>query len=399
MRHSPDHSFTKHKNNSTIGSMKATLRSRPGGASLLTTVILAILLIGVIGSLTVLSINELRQAANTEQSARALTAAETHVTDLAEKISTEAGSHERPYCNANPGDSGPKPEIPVGDNSAITCAIVKSGDSEETIGVVERDQSYSIDLSKAYIKSDTTKTPKPVTDMSIEWANGDDSNSIAAALPVSYPTLQPSLNWQSPAAPELTYAWWDATATDVTALTSAEDYGIGMRKVVFQPGSNGANVPNKCAVANPDPRAADNPGLHEGYACYTTSGSSFGAFNLSAVTVPTDTVQNKVFKFTARYNGTHFRFKFYNGTNLLTVPQPYAIIDVTARSNNLYRRVIAQKPLVRTQLLSYLDNVMFSGKNICKDMKADFNHGVPQYADGTPVTGSDNGKNTQACEN
>ena len=386
-------SFTSREDNGTISTMKATLQSRPGGASLLTTVILAILLVGVIGSLSVLSINELRQAANTEQSARALTAAETHVTDLAETISSEAGSHERPYCNANPGDSGPKPEIPVGDNSAVTCATVKSGDSEETIGVVERDQSYSVDLSKAYIKSDTTKTPKPVTALSIEWANGDDSNSIPTALPVSFSVLQPNKNWLSPAAPELTFAWWDSAATNVTALTGGEDYGIAMRKAVFRPGNNGANVPNKCAVTD---TATD---LHDGYACYTVSGSNFGPFDLSAIAVPTDTVQNKVFKFTARYNGTHFRFKFYNGATLLTVPQPYAIIDVTARSNNLYRRVIAQKPLVRTQLLGYLDNVIFSGKNICKDMQADFNHGVPLYADGRPVSGPNNGKNSQVCEN
>jgi hypothetical protein len=91
--------------------------------------------------------------------------------------------------------------------------------------------------------------------------------------------------------------------------------------------------------------------------------------------------------------------KFYNGTEVLMVPQAYATIDVTARSNNLYRRVIAQKPLALTSSIDYLDNTIFSGKNICKDMKVDVGYGPAKYQNGTVIDSVNGGKNSPSCEN
>mgnify|MGYP005609458733 FL=1 len=103
-----------------MSSMKASMRRQKGGASLLTTVILSILLLGVVGGLATLSINEIRQAANTEQSARALAAAESGVAQLAEKIEAETGPHERRACNSEPNTPDQSnPPIDFGDNSKI----------------------------------------------------------------------------------------------------------------------------------------------------------------------------------------------------------------------------------------------------------------------------------------
>jgi len=382
-----------------MSSMKASMRRQKGGASLLTTVILAILLLGVVGGLATLSINEIRQAANTEQSARALAAAESGIQQLAEKIDAEVGSHERTACNSEP--SAPtvaKDPIEFGENSAITCATVKAGDSEETVGVVDRDQSYRIDLSGAY-KKGSPGTKLPVTAMSIEW-HGTGDVAAAVLSGATFPKLTTTSNLDSPAALELTYAYWDASGSNISVLSGAEDYGLGLKKVVFNPGFNGTNIPqNKCGIPNPTTGGIDP--ITDGYVCTTYSDPNVSepinrVFYLNSLGVPP---KNMVFKLTARYNGTHFRLKFYNGTEVLMVPQAYATIDVTARSNNLYRRVIAQKPLALTSSIDYLDNTIFSGKNICKDMKVDVGYGPAKYQNGTVIDSVNGGKNSPSCEN
>lgn len=381
----------------SMSSMKASMRRQTGGASLLTTVILAILLLGVVGGLATLSINEIRQAANTEQSARALSAAESGVAQLAEKIDTEVGSHERTACNSEPSTpTTAGPPIEFGENSAITCATVKAGDSEETVGVVDRDQSYRIDLSGAY-KKGSPGTKLPVTAMSIEWhGTGDVASAVLSGA--TFPKLATTSNLDSPAALELTYAHWSLSGQNIVALSQPEDYGIGLKKVVFNPAFNGPGVPeNTCK--------ADASAITDGYACTTRQSATADVmdppsrrFELNALSVPTTPDVKLVFKLTARYNGTHFRLKFYNGTEVLMVPQAYATIDVTARSNNLYRRVIAQKPLALTSSIDYLDNTIFSGKNICKDMKVDVGYGPAKYQNGTVIDSVNGGKNSPSCE-
>jgi Tfp pilus assembly protein PilX len=379
--------------------MKASMRRQTGGASLLTTVILAILLLGVVGGLATLSINEIRQAANTEQSARALSAAESGVAQLAEKIDTEVGSHERTACNSEPSTpTTAGPPIEFGENSAITCATVKAGDSEETVGVVDRDQSYRIDLSGAYKKNDSSKTPATVTAMSIEW-HGTGDVAAAVLSGITFPKLTTTGNLDSPATLELTYAHWSLSGSNILALSQPEDYGIGLKKVVFNPAFNGPGVPlNRCG--------ANASAITDGYACTTLQSATADVmdppsrrFDLNTLSVPTTPDAKLVFKLTARYNGTHFRLKFYNNTEVLMVPQAYATIDVTARSNNLYRRVIAQKPLALTSSIDYLDNTIFSGKNICKDMKVDAGYGPAKYQNGTVIDSVNGGKNSPTCEN
>lgn len=373
-----------------MSSMKVKSGFRRGGASLLTTAVLAVLLIGVIGGLTVLSINELRQAANKEQSARALSAAESHIDTLAQTIDTEVGSHERTACNATPDAPGTeKGPIDFADNSYITCATVTAADSDETVGVIQRDQSYRLDLSKAYL--DDPSNPVQVAKMSIEWAGNEDfPASISGFSPF---TVFDSLfigNKTSPAALELTYVGWSSAGGTIAPLTGTNDYGLGFKKVVLRPGQGA--VPNTipATICNTYGTSVD------GYYCRTGVSAAVTSFDLSTG-VGFSSTQNLVFKLTARYNRTKFRLKFFNSADqILKVPQPYATIDVTARSNNLYRRVIAQKPLTLETPIDYLDNAIFSGKNICKDMKVDQGHDVAKYTDGTPAG---DGKNTQACEN
>ncbi len=395
------HVFTSGVKSGSMSSMKVRFGNKRGGASLLTTVILAVLLIGIVGGLTTLSINELRQASNTEQSSRALAAAEAGVQQLADQIDVETGPHERLACNADPSSPTVVADAKrFATNSFITCATVKAGDSDTTEGKIDRDQSYKLDVSRAYKKGDVTRTPAPVTAMSIAW---DNVPTLSSSLNpgIIYPALADSNNWGSPAALELTYVWWNPAggSIPVIAANPAMDYGLDMKKVVFKPGQNTAGTPNNTCGSTVAVPGTTIPT----YRCTTLSGpgvvpsqESGRRFDISTVLGAGVSAQSMVFKLTARYNSANFRLKFYSGADELMVPQPYAIIDVTAKSNNLYRRVIAQKPLTSDAPIDYLDNVVFSGKNICKDMKVDVSHGVPQYVGGGAAG---DGKNSASCEN
>ncbi len=358
-----------------MSGMKVYYRQQ-GGASLLTTVILAIVLLGIVGGLTTLSVNELRQASNTEQSNRALSAAEGYVQQLASEIATTSGPHDRDTCSG--------PDKAVGsptDNLYITCAIVKTGLNNEIVGKLERDESFKINLMDAVKDSDVLSAL--VHSMSIEWAKAGES---ITSLPANWQPLDTS-NWTSPAALELTYAWWAATGQITTlGLAAGNDaYGLPMRRYVLRPATSVSGGSPPATVVG----TACGVDYADGYLCKTTSNVSLAAAS-EGTTLASDS--NFMFKLTARYNGASFRLKFYDSSgNLLKLPQPYATIDVTARSNNLYRRVIAQKTLAQTSAFAVFENAIFSGKNICKDMKVS-----DTFA---PVNSGGTGKNSPACEN
>lgn len=84
----------------------------------------------------------------------------------------------------------------------------------------------------------------------------------------------------------------------------------------------------------------------------------------------------------ARYAGASYRIRFYDATGTqVYMPDGYATIDVTARSGDYFRRVVAKKLLQPTVYDGVFDNAVFSGGAICKTMTIykDF-RGAPDYS-------------------
>lgn len=343
--------------------MKHALKNQKGGASLLVTIILAVILLGVVGGLATLSLRELRQASNTEQSAKALAAAESYVDIVADKISRGVATGLNEGCG--PGDK-------LGD-SFITCASVSQGASSDITGVLRRDESFRIDLSGAYSGSNPTSIQR-VKYVMLEWGADEYSTILSTAMD-SFPPLKGGESWQYQAAPEVTTVAWNGDNGKIRPIDlNSDSYGLPINKFVLMPGVNSAKdqVKSSCSLAL-YPR------------CRTESDSHKPGYSVG------ESKDNMVYKLTARYNGMNYRLRFYDESgDLLSVPRPYAVIDVTARSNNLYRRVVAQKVLSPSQAFGFLDgNVVFSGGNICKNLKVG--------EDYSPINGGD-GKNTVNCE-
>lgn len=100
-------------------------------------------------------------------------------------------------------------------------------------------------------------------------------------------------------------------------------------------------------------------------------------------------------KIRPRYSGTSYKLEFFDSTGAaLEVPDGFATIDVTARSSNYYRRVVAKKKLAPTVYDGIFDNAIFSGKNICKNMQIykDFRGFPDKLSDGSANPGA--GKNS-----
>lgn len=340
----------------SIRSMKPRLNQQRGGASLLVTVVLALLLLGVVGGLTTLSVRELRQASNTEQSNRALTAAESYVSTLANQFV----STSNPAYNSNCATKD------LGNNLKITCATVTAGSGDAITGKPERDETFRMEVKNQAVAS-----------FAIDWSNESDlMANIGLYNPAAYAAGWPAQadleDKDAPAALETTLVWWQSGT--ITPANAGDTYGLPLKKYLVKPSQTNGPIATTCGLPRVD-----------GYLCRTTSPVSIKAITGA------NTASNLVLKLTPRYSGTSFRLRFYDaGGNLLTVPLPYATIDVTARANNLYRRVVAQKLLDPTSTFSFLDgNVLFSGANICKDLKVG--------ADNNGVNGGD-GTNSVPCQ-
>ncbi len=349
--------LTRYATSDSIRSMIKLLRKQKGGASLLVTVVLAVLLLGVVGGLTTLSVRELRQASNTEQSNRALTAAESYVQKLGNKISS---SNFKFIDSCQTDDTLKQTE-----NIEITCYSVSAGKGDYAEKELDRDRSMRLEL---------TNLATPIASMSMEWSTVPATDFFSLT---GWPASDG--NGQTAAAIESTFVWWDGAP--ITPVNDANgDYGFKINKYLTKPGGTSGPIATECS-SDPDTAYSD------GYFCRTKT-----AQKISIKTVTNlDAVSNLVVKVTPRYNSSRVRLKFYDANGKqLEIPLPYAKIDVTARANNLYRRVIATKDLSPTSTFDFLDgNVLFSGKNICKSLQVN-----DQYK---PVAGGD-GKNDSSCE-
>ncbi len=354
--------LTAQRLSASIRSMKNRLNTQAGGASLLVTVVLALLLLGVVGGLTTLSVRELRQASNTEQSNRALSAAESFVEQKANEIVVAGSTAFNDTCK-NQSIGG------AADNLAITCYTVTKGRGDSAEAVLDRDKTFRLQLDDV--------SPAPAS-MSIEWHVESDGS-----LPDNWADYYAGAGWPTtfegegdvPAAIETTFVAWQKSSGNIVPNATDGDFGLPLKKYLTKPGgSNGTTIQTICGEPE------------EGYYCRTSS-----RINLATATGQ-PIGSNLVFKITPRYSGAKVRIKFFDSTGkVITIPLPYATIDVTARANNLYRRVVATKALDPTLAYSHLDgNVLFSGKNICKTLMVG--------SDYNGVNGG-NGTNDVNCEN
>lgn len=331
----------------SIRGMKGMTRSsrtpqRRGGASLLTTVVLSVILLAIVGGLSALSVRELRQASDTDQSQRALNAAESGVQLAAKHVETATATNpiEETTCNARNGGKPLPIDGAAGQDLAVTCETITTQGAvvEAQLG---KDASIQYDLRTAKDGS----SPATVAKVVLEWGLPSDAgNSLTAYTGAGYPS-SPGDSWKTgtPAAVETTSTSWS--------------------------GSNFSPV--ETSIIDP-----------------TTAHCTAGTTYTCKADMTTGT--GELIKLTPRYAAMKYRLTFYDASGKQVFVQwPMAVIDVTARSGQLYRRVKATKMLPGQRNTSTFGYVLFSGQNICKDLKVDKGR--------NPINGG-NAKNSSDCE-
>ncbi len=319
-----------------------------GAASILVTIILSIIVVGMIAGITLLSNQENRQASNTDQSNRALNAAQSKIQSLADQLKVDPSLEKTTCQNDSIGDSS--------QDMQITCWTIKNTDSV-LADKINADKSIQIDLGK------TEDSAKKVSNIKLEWGlKGTDSDYPGSPPSPLYP--RSDAYGARPATLELTFVWYGTKGS--SNQFSASDFSDG-------------SLPMQTIVISPD--ATHCSAAATGYQCNLSD-------SLASLTGQGG-VENKnvILRITARYADANYSISFSDSSNrAVSLHLPKATIDVTARSGQTYRRIQATKALDYS-IFNFAANVLYSGKDLCKNLKVYSDH------TGAPATDSNAGRN------
>lgn len=312
----------------------STIKQHPMGAtSLLVVTAIALVFIAIITGLTALSVREARQALDTDLSNRALAAAESSARDAAVWVSQNPGQEYTDCANTSPASLGKYDIDTSADNqTSIVCRTV-------TINTTQVNQLIKKDdASQIYLY---LPTGPGANTMRLEWGTLNQN-----VLPASYEAYT-NLPAGSPAAIEVTAVYWSSSGTNPVASGQDPSTAVTTNATILLPSA--AN----CASGG-------------NYLCRVD-------LNLDTL-VPGAVNKNIIVQLKARYSDAKVNAQFYRGsvnTSPVTVQQSRAVIDVTAKVGNLYRRIQAEKPLGNN---SFVTDVLNSNASICKNMtvNADF---------------------------
>lgn len=467
-----------------------------GSAALIVTIAISLILVVLFVGATTIATRQIRESINSDNSNRALYAAEAGVEDAARRLAADPNFLE-PTCNASATDATGRlasgQEMKVSNSGtaadvAWTCRTITQSAAELT-GNLSKDESLELNLSRSANKlaPDSSSPAYALTRaryMTIEWNDPKvDSTTpygvgaVAAVASSALPAYASPSDWGGRAAAlEVTATWLPNTlsAAQFTAMGGvapirtilASPVNSGTQSVDFSPLNGGQGSCSGTATNNfscwPVSGTQDPQGVTPGslqsngsvkcdngsslaFSCkfpsnaVTASGTSgkydlrdimkteydanYAAGNVSRPSViqpdsvchtpsagdlapdPADSTKNCVLflRLKARYASTSYSIRFFDAAGQpVYVPDGYATIDVTARSNNYFRRVVAKKRISPSVYDGVFDNALFSGTTICKTMQVykDF-RGAPDHlqdVNGNSLADNPNaGKNASNC--
>lgn len=417
-------------------------RRQQGSAALITTIAVSSILVVLFVGITTIVTREIRQSINADNANRALYAAEAGVEDAVRRLADDPSVRES-ECNALNSSK----EVTVAQSgsadAAWTCRTITTV-ADVMTGRLEADESLNINLARGRSGTDETDGYLQARYMKVEWNNPNDPgeavnpfvNYVSSWLPIYDPGV--STPWTGAAALEITSTWFEATGGATAAVTNGSINKSGLtgvfpvRTVVASPACTGASCtysdfspwnsgtyPNSTYV---DPASAllTAGSLQSGITTKCTSAPDYscampdsGNYDLAKLvkTEINNGADNQVYDSNAafttttmllrvrpRYRSASYRIQFFaEDGRPVYMPDGNATIDVTARSGNYFRRVQAKKQLVPSIYDGVFDNALFSGGDICKNMKIYRDYrGAPDYTwNGTAkAQNNDAGSNT-----
>lgn len=414
---------------------KILQRRQQGSAALITTIAVSAILVVLFVGITTIATREIRQSINSDNANRALYAAEAGVEDAVRRLGDDPKFRES-TCNAsNSGTEVRVSDPSTGPDVAWTCRTVTVVQDELT-GQLDVDESLSLNLGRGRSGPDETAPYLQARYMSIEWNDPRDAADAPASqvlinrLSSWLPTYNPdSPVWQGAAALEVTSTWFGSNNAGQVNKATINQGGLAgvfpVRTVIASPACptagcnysdfspwNTATYPNSTYVDTAkDGGGQIDPGALQSfvrtdctnsatveYSCTmkNSDGSLYDLANLARTEINNGTTNvyydssstanfensTMFLRVRPRYNSASYRIRFYAADRVTPVymPDGNATIDVTARSGDYFRRVLAKKQLVPTVYDGVFDNAIFSGADICKNMRIYRDYrGAPDY--------------------
>lgn len=369
---------------------------KPGVTSLLVVLVLGLILTVMVAGISTLALREQQQATNTDFSNRALQVAESAV-----KLSVD-------YLTANP--SYTKPGCTFTDNSELKNQINALNQGTQSISCIEITNEYDgkaegaveNDRATEFVMGPDTefgggKTPRYIN---LKWHNENDPKVGANFYPEDS-SLYPSVaDYKYPAAIEMTMLWWPKSSIiDSTTYKMA----VSSKTIFVMPGrddTGASNIQTRCkGQAKTDSNGYTSVGDTElgTYTCGTSNKTGQKGFDLQAITGLPAAAFNTTSTYPGNYNfairvkpryiGTHFQLSAYYANNtgnstdstiVQNIKSSKVTIDVTAKYNDVYRRIKAEKTIGFSALENVFDAVLYAGKvvdgnetknyNICKQL-------------------------------
>lgn len=365
--------------------MKNTLNiKRPGVTSLLVVLVLGLILTIMVAGISTLALREQQQATNTDFSNRALQLAESAVKLSADYLSNNP-SYNKPGCNFT--DNSPlKDQINslTQGTQGISCIEITNEYDGSVQGSLENDRATSIAMGPD-ADFGGGKTPRYVN---LEWHSSNDpkvSDNFYPADSGLYPGVS---EYKYPASIELTILWWPKSSI---INTSTYKMAVSSKTLFVMPGRDDTGASNLQTRCKGQTKSGTNGYISAtdvqlgDYTCGTSfsvvNGATKKGFDLQAITgLPASDFTasstqsgnyNFAFRIKPRYIGTHFNFDAYDEDSLSVqnIKSSKAKIDVTAKYNDVYRRIIAEKAISFSALENVFDAVLYAGKGTAGDNK------------------------------
>lgn len=363
------------------GWVKAKLSNKPSGVtSLLLVLAIGLVLTIMVGGIAALTVREQQQASNTEFSKRALQTAEAGIESAVQALAKDP-NYSKIGCTVEASD--PVFSNVVSDaNQQITCAEVKSKLNDYE-GNLDRDRTTTFFFNSETCDPGNTSCANVLPDtIQLRWNSNklDAQGDVFCQTNCLYPIY--SEGNKIAASIEMNFIYWPKN----------NPKNMNTATIVVVPGQKDAGYsdsgnPKRTSV---ETKCQNQPGINAAwlgdYKC-VTSNTSNGFSLKDSVGIPGGDY-TVAFRVTPRYSSTHYQLQAFKGNDQVLFRSSKAIIDVTAKVSNLYRRVKAEKLIGPGSVEGVFDSVLYSGKGINDDASRNICKNQIVLEDGSQAPGS-----------
>jgi len=368
-------------------------RQLSGITSILVVIAVGMVLSIMVAGIATLSIRELRQASNTEQSKKAFQGAESAVNFAAQKLADDS-NYTVDACPLKTSTDAKAPDFQnlfgSGSQQEVTCVKVGNTFNGYYEGHLQADRAVQFYAGPDF---GITEGATPWL-MSLDWHDKTNNGVLTQYITTKF---YPTVYTDRAAALEISFIYWSGSTINVNQPPTFKTFFItpGNPDKGFTVAPPAEPLESSCedSLSTATTGWDKVPAPKDGYACGMERSESTGGsvstntdlgFRLRQVLTNVGATANFIIRIKPRYRDTNIKFGLFDYvTDPLTNKQksiPFRSaqtqVDVTAKSANIYRRVKASIPSRSMALDNVFDSAIYSGAgdtnsetiNICKNL-------------------------------